>query len=78
MGSTLVGGQRQVTGAVELADDGHLRTIQKRRAYPADGVPGTPALSGDQLQDTVMVNGLLIIPAIGFFMSAPDASPVMV
>lgn len=33
---------------------------------------------GDQLQDTVMVNGLLIIPAIGFFMSAPDASPVIV
>src|SRR5262245_58877593 len=32
----------------------------------------------DQLQLTFTVNGLVIIPAIGFFMSAPDASPVMV
>jgi hypothetical protein len=31
-----------------------------------------------QLQLTVMVNGLVIIPAIGFFISAPAASPLMV
>ncbi len=32
----------------------------------------------DQLQVTVTVNGLVIIPAIGLLMSAPTASPVMV
>ena len=32
----------------------------------------------DQLQLTLMLNSFLIIPAVGFFMSAPSASPVMV
>jgi hypothetical protein len=32
----------------------------------------------DQLHVTFTVNGLVIIPAIGFLISAPEASPVMV
>ena len=31
-----------------------------------------------QLQDTLISNFFVIMPAIGFFMSAPTASPVMV
>ena len=66
----LVGGEGQPARAFQVADDRHLAIIGSGgRARHARRVE----TATDQLQVTVMVNGLLTIPAIGFFMSAPAA-----
>ena len=73
-GRDLVGGEGQPTRAVEIARDAHGAILgSDGRARHARRSAGA-----DYLQLTVTVNGLVIMPAIGFFMSAPAASPVMV
>ncbi len=81
LGRRLVGGQGQVAGPLQLTGDRHGCIISRTRARrEAADVQCTSAARGatDQLQDTLISNFFVIMPAIGFFMSAPAASPVMV
>ncbi len=75
LGRLLVGGEREVTGTLEVRGDRHRAIIESGgHAWHARRFRRWIA----QLQLTLTVNGLVIDPAIGFEMSAPAASPVMV
>ncbi|MDT5136170.1 MAG: hypothetical protein QOD58_432, partial [Mycobacterium sp.] len=76
-GCILVGGIRQVTRPFEFVGDRHGCIISpiagpgfnpKRRTCAA--CPPV-RVTADQLHVTLMLKSLVIIPAIGFFMSAP-------
>ncbi len=84
----LVRGEGELASPVELVGNRHGCIISRPRPDPwqcaeAAGAPSPPAapparVGNRQLQVTVISNFFVIIPAIGFFMSAPCASPVMV
>ncbi len=70
----LIGGEDELTRPLELVGDAHVAILGSGgRATHARRPAGA-----DYLQLTVTVNGLVTMPAIGFLMSAPVASPVMV
>ena len=88
LGGRLVAGEGEVARPLQLSGDRHGCIISrggvedwKSEVAKAADVRGTSAASPGatyQLQVTLISNFFVIIPAIGFFMSAPCASPVMV
>lgn len=88
LGYRLVAGEGEVARPFQLPGDRHRCIISrggreewKSEVAKAADVRGTSAASPGatyQLQVTLISNFFVIIPAIGFFMSAPCASPVMV